>query len=378
MSDLFHLTDFLDPVDPYALSYDDGYKQGQVGKFVDCYIDEFPNLSEADLVLVGCGEERGFHGLDNGNLAPDNIRHQFYSLYFWHKDFKIADVGNIKKGATLNDTYAALKTVVTEILNLGKTAVIIGGSHDLTLAQYDAYRSRKTIIEASCIDAMIDLAIESPMRSDNFLMELLTSEPNYVRNYSHLAFQSYLVHPDMLETMDKLRFDCYRLGHVREYMDEIEPVLRNSGLLSVDISALAHSSAPANRISPNGLNGEEICTLTRFAGMSHILTTIGFYGYRADLDMYQLTAKQIAQMIWYFIDGRYKGKQEASIQERESFLEFHTSFSEVETTFLQSKKTGRWWMQLPNRNFIACSHNDYMLASSNETPERWLRAQERE
>lgn len=378
MSDLFHLTDFLDPVDPYALSRDNGYKDGQVGKFVDNYVDEFPNLADADLVLVGCGEERGLHGLENGNTSPDSIRHQFYSLYFWHRDFRIADVGNVRSGATLNDTYAALKTVVTEILNMGKTAVIIGGSHDLTLAQYEAYRSRKTIIEATCIDALIDLTIESPMRNDNFLMEMLTGEPNYIRNYSHLAFQSYLVHPDMLETMDKLRFDCYRLGHIKEYINEMEPVLRNSGMLSVDISALANAFAPANHISPNGLNGEEMCTLTRYAGMSQILSSIGFYGYRAEHDQHLLTAKQIAQMIWYFIDGRHKGKQETSVQERENFIEFHTSFSEVETTFLQSKRTGRWWMQLPNRNFIACSYNDYMLASSNETPERWLRAQERE
>jgi hypothetical protein len=34
-------------------------------------------------------------------------------------------------------------------------------------------------------------------------------------------------------------------------------------------------------------------------------------------------------------------------------------------------------MQLPNRQFIACSYQDYLQASSNEIPERWLRAQER-
>ena len=45
--------------------------------------------------------------------------------------------------------------------------------------------------------------------------------------------------------------------------------------------------------------------------------------------------------------------------------------------FLQSKKTGRWWMQLPNKKFIACSYKDYVQASQNEIPERWLRAQER-
>ena len=33
--------------------------------------------------------------------------------------------------------------------------------------------------------------------------------------------------------------------------------------------------------------------------------------------------------------------------------------------------------QLPDKQFIACSYKDYLLASSNEIPERWLRAQER-
>ncbi|MBD0279751.1 MAG: arginase, partial [Flavisolibacter sp.] len=43
----------------------------------------------------------------------------------------------------------------------------------------------------------------------------------------------------------------------------------------------------------------------------------------------------------------------------------------------QSKRTGRWWMQLPDKQYIACSHNDYLQASQNEIPERWLRIHER-
>jgi len=67
----------------------------------------------------------------------------------------------------------------------------------------------------------------------------------------------------------------------------------------------------------------------------------------------------------------------ATLDEKDSFNEFHMAFAEVETVFLQSKKTGRWWMQLPDNKYIACSYQDYLLASSNEIPERWLRAQER-
>ena len=82
-------------------------------------------------------------------------------------------------------------------------------------------------------------------------------------------------------------------------------------------------------------------------------------------------------MMWYLVDGRNRGNSEASLDDRASFNEFHTTFSELDTVFLQSKKTGRWWMQLPDKKFTACSQNDYLTASNNEYPERWLRMQER-
>ena len=206
---------------------------------------------------------------------------------------------------------------------------------------------------------------------------MLTGEPNFIRHYNHIGFQSYYVHPEMLETMDRLRFDCYRVGSVKENIEEMEPVIRNCNLLSFDISAIANAFAPANTVSPNGFDGEQACVLMRYAGMSPNINTIGIYNYFPALDRDNLTAKQIAQMIWYMLDGRSRGRKEAALDEKESFNEYHTAFAEVETTFLQSKKTGRWWMQLPDRHFIACSYKDYLLASSNEIPERWLRAQER-
>jgi len=377
MSDHLNISDFLTPVNLAAITHDEGFKEGQLGKIADVYQDEFPDLDEAQLVIVGCGEQRGSGLIHGQSQAPDIIRRHFYSLFYWHTDIKIADVGNIRTGSLFTDSYAALKTVVQELMNDGKTVIILGGSHDLTLSQYHAYAVNKKLIEASCVDALIDLNLESPFRHENFLMEMLTGEPNILRHYNHIAFQSYYVHPRMLETMDKLRFDCYRVGSVKETLDEMEPVIRNSNMFSFDVSAIASAYAPANTISPNGLNGEEACVLMRYAGMSPNVNSIGIYGYDVQHDKDDLTAKQIAHMLWYVLDGRSRGKREASLDEKDSFNEYYMTFAEVETTFIQSKKTGRWWMQLPDKKFIACSYKDYLLASSNEIPERWLRAQER-
>ncbi|HEV8084185.1 MAG TPA: formimidoylglutamase [Chitinophagaceae bacterium] len=371
------LHEYLLPINIAVLNNDSGYNDKQFGKLIKIYEEEIPELKDVDIVVVGISEFRG-GGIISKVSSADAVRAQLYKLHNWHNDVLIADIGNIRCGSSIPDSYAAIKIVIKEILQLNKVIVFLGGSHDNTLGQYYAYKDLSLFIEATVVDATIDLISDSQKRRENFLLEMLTSEPNVVKHYNHIGFQSYFVHPHMLETMDKLRFDCYRVGSAKEHLEEMEPVLRNSHMLSFDIAAIKHSDAPASSCSPNGFTGEEACNLLRYAGLSPVLSSVGFYGYNPELDEKNLTALQIAQMIWYFIDGKSRSKQEAKLQDKQSFNEFHTAFAEIDTVFLQSKKTGRWWMQLPNKKLIACSYNDYLFASDNKIPERWLRAQERE
>ncbi|MEO6289523.1 MAG: formimidoylglutamase [Ginsengibacter sp.] len=371
------LHEFLSPINVALLNDDKTYNDRQFANSIKIYEQNIPDIDEVDIVIAGINEFRGEGTMINSNSA-DAIRRQLYKLHNWHKDVSIADIGNIKSGSTLADSYAAIKIVTRELLQMNKTVVIIGGSHDNTLGQYYAYKDLNQVIEATVVDAMINLMSESSAKSENFLLEMLTSEPNVIKHYNHIGFQSYFVHPHMLETMDKLRFDCYRVGIAKEHLEEMEPILRNSHMLSFDIAAIKHSDAPASGCSPNGFTGEEACNLLRYAGLSPLISSVGIYGYEVSQDEKSLTAIQIAQMLWYFIDGKSRSKQETTLQDRQNFNEFHTAFAEVDTIFLQSKKTGRWWMQLPNKKIIACSYNDYLFASNNEIPERWLRAQERD
>ncbi|MDE3251169.1 MAG: formimidoylglutamase [Bacteroidota bacterium] len=371
------ITDFLDPVNIAFLSNDEGFKDTQLGRHIAVYEESLPDLTDIDMVLIGCGEMRGAGVQYTGTGSPDAIRTEFYRLFHWHTDVKVADFGNIKVGASLQDSYAALRTVIQELVQLGKKVVIIGGSHDNTLAQYQAYGSLNKIIEAACIDARIDLDMDSVLPADQFLVEMFTGVPNHLKQYTHIGFQSYFMHPQMLETIDKLGFDCFRVGKVKEAIDEMEPPIRNSEMVSFDLAAIEYAHAPANHLTPNGFNGEEACTLMQYAGMSKLCSSIGIYGYIPEQDQHSLTAKQISHMLWYVMDGIYKSKQEAPLENRSEFDEFTLAFAEVETAFLRSKRTGRWWMQLHDGKYAACSYRDYLIASSNEIPERWMRAVER-
>ncbi|MFY7964029.1 MAG: formimidoylglutamase [Chitinophagaceae bacterium] len=369
--------DFLEPINLAYLSDDEGYRDTQLGRHIAINEDEFPNLETADMVIIGCGEMRG-QGVEYDNAtSPDAIRKEFYKLFHWHNNVNVADIGNVKRGASLQDTYAALQSIVTELLEQNKKVVILGGSHDITLAQYNAYSSLEKIVEAACVDAAIDLNMDSRLMSDNFLMDMLTGEPNFIKHYTHIGFQSYLVHPQMLETIDKLRFDCYRVGKVRENIEEMEPAIRSANLFSFDISAIQNANAPANRLTPNGFNGEEACKLMQYAGMSDAVSSVGIYGFYPEQDLHNLTAKQISQMLWYYMDGIYRSKFEASLADREYFNEFTLVLADFDTVFLQSKKTGRWWMKAHDGKFIPCSKMDYIIASNNDIPERWMRYAER-
>jgi arginase family enzyme len=375
---LSSIADFLQPVNLDLLSKDEGYRDTQLGKHIKVYETQLPDISDADMVIIGAGECRGAGYALNDHASADGIRSALYALYYWHAQVTIADLGNVKIGQTIQDSYAALRTVIAELILQNKKVVVIGGSHDLTLPQYHAYTSIPTLVNAVVTDAKIDLDLEARLPADHFLEELFTGLPNHLNHYAHIAFQSYFMHPHMLETIDKLRFDCFRLGVVREDIEEMEPVIRDSHMMSFDISAIQNAQAPANIITPNGLNGEEACVLMQYAGMSWKTSSIGLYGYQAELDRNGLSAIQIAQMIWYIIDGIQKGKKESPLSATERFKEFHIAFSDIDTQFLQSKSTGRWWMQLHNKEWAPCSYKDYLVASKNEIPERWLRALERE
>ena len=356
----------------------DAYEPLQWGASISCATQRSFDWEDADIIIVGCGEWRGEDTAMAYSNSANAIREQLYKMYHWHTGIKIADAGNIRQGATIGDTRAALLAVLQEIHAEGKIALVIGGSHDLTLQQYEVFKKAEQMVVASVADMLIDLDETEVITSGSFLMDMLTGTPNFMSHYSHLAFQSYYAHPRMLETLDKLRFDFFRLGKVREHIEDMEPVLRISNMFSFDMSAVRYSDAPANiNGSPNGLTGEDSCLLTRYAGMSEVLTSFGIYGYNHLNDVHGITAKQISQMIWYFVDGYLVRKNEAKLTEREEFIVFNITFTDNDTVFLKSKRTNRWWMRLPDHSFVPCSYNDYLVASNDEIPERWLREQER-
>ena len=186
--------------------------------------------------------------------------------------------------------------------------------------------------------------------------------------------------------MNKMYFDVFRLGEVRADMEEVEPIVRNADMISFDISAIRQSDAPGNKnVSPNGFYGEEACRITRYAGISDKTSSIGFYEVNPTVDERGQTAHLTAQMIWYFIDGFYSRKNDFPMKDKSNYIKYLVNLrkEDKEIVFYKSKKSDRWWMEVPcpthmsqyeRHHLVPCSYADYQTACNEEMPDRWWQA----
>jgi formiminoglutamase len=382
------ISEFLDPLAHVDFQFKgDSPTHPHLGDLIDIYMDSshFPDYHNADIALIGINEDRNAINNQGCSQGPDVVRKFLYPLYPAGHEMKIVDLGNIRAGFHVTDTYFALTEVVMEMLQNNVLPVLIGGGNDLAFANYQAYQNLGQIVNIVAIDPMFDLGhSEEELNSRSYLSNIILQQPNYLFNFANIGYQSYFTDQDALRLLRNLMFDTYRLGIVRANLEEAEPVIRNADIMSVDISAVRYSDAPGNaNATPNGFYGEEICQLMRYAGLSDKLSSIGFYETNPTLDPNGQTAHLVAQMIWYFIDGFYNRAHDFPFRNEDDYMKYMVSIHDhkEELTFFKSKKTDRWWMEIPlesdlrakyQRHYLVpCSYQDYQLACSNEIPDRW-------
>jgi formiminoglutamase len=367
--------------------YADKTRRKLIGDVIKAFLqpNDFPSLDEADIAIIGVGEDRNSLFNSGCGLAPDAIRRELYKLFQGNFKLRLVDLGNVIRGHSVEDTYFALTAVLVELMERNILPVILGGGQDLTFATYKAYEKLGRIINIAAVDPQFDLGhAGEKLDSRSYMSHIILQQPNYLFNYTNIGFQTYFVDQQAISLMKNLYFDTYRLGMVRANMEEVEPMVRNADMLSVDIGSVRASDAPGNgNASPNGFYGDEICQIMRYAGLSDKLTSIGLYEINPRLDRQAQTAQLAGQMIWYLIDGFYSRKGDFSPDKKKDLVKYTVTMKDFkdEVIFYRSNKSERWWMEVPIRSkhreryerhhLVPCSYEDYQTACQNTLPDRW-------
>jgi|TARA_B110000238_G_scaffold82990_1_gene91360 formiminoglutamase len=381
---------YLSPVDDLILSHMNLNSSLILGKRINIYSDVSAplELDDVDIAIIGVNEYRNTHNSVGEDFSLNEVRKTLYNLFPGNWSLNISDLGDLRLGDTVSDTYLALQSIVSELLKNNIIPIIIGGSQDITYANYRSYDYLEKTVNIVNIDPNFDLGDSSkPIKNNSYLGKIILDKPHNLFNYSTLGYQTYFNSQEEIDLMQKLYFEAYRLGELSNNIQNVEPVLRDANIVTLDLKSVRSSEVSTKqKFSPNGFSGKEICAISRYAGISNKVSSFGVYEYIPSNED-EATEMLIAQVIWYFIEGVNCRVMDSNFYNEDDFQKYTVLIDNQELVFLKSIKSSRWWVEIPflqnsnnkleEHSLLPCMHQDYIDASNGIIPERWFKAQKK-
>ncbi len=376
--------EFLSPVADFLIAHNQLLPKQSFGATVGIHTERYgiPSTENVKIALIGINEHRSADVRWRQSADLSRVRYHLYRLFAGNWSSKAVDLGNINAGATLEDTYFAVKTLSARLIDQDVIPVFFGGGQDLTFPLYRAYDDSAQMVNIVSVDSKFDFGdAEQLISSHSYMSKIIMEKPNNLNHYTNLGFQTFFNAQEEIDLMERLFFDAFRLGEVTRDPKIAEPVMRSADLVSFDLSSVRASDAGmAKGLSPTGFGGMELCALARYAGISDRVSSVGFFEFQ-DNETY---AQLLAQTLWYFIEGVNFRLDEYPRRSVEGYTKYSVLVDYQELTFYKSPKSQRWWVQAPliaasNNNsrtsaLLPCTHQDYLDACNNQMPQRWWKA----
>ena len=366
------LNDFLAPFEESVLNYIDSLPLLSVGKNL-FFNDKNLDLSKIDIALIGLNEYRGSSNSNLNYFKSNTFRKEFYSLYSGDWKVNLVDLGDVINGNKLSDTYYAVQYISETLIKNNVIPFFIGGSQDLTFPIYKSYCGKGNEINLSCIDNKFDFGqIKNEFNDLSFMSKIILDEKNELNHYSNIGFQTFLNSQEEIDLLDKMQFESYRLGKVDRKIDIIEPCLRNTNIVSIDFKSIKASELNFIHNFPNGFQSSQICTISRYAGISNRVSSIGIF----DVFNNEISYALLSQLIWYFIEGFCLRIEEDPYSKDFKGNSYYVSIGDQQLKFYNSDLSQKWWVELDNNSknntLIPCNNKDYIDACNQIISERIL------
>lgn len=339
---------------PEELRNRGAYLPGQIGHEIETLRAEGQSLTQYKLALLG--------------LEPNAAAVMRRTLYSYARPDampKILDMGDLQ-----SDAPDALLEVLRALRLNGVIPILLGGD-DKEIPQV----MKALVEEAPALHwATVDKMHRQLMLEDKIY------HPGGRLQWHWIGVQKHLFQP-LQGPQKKTDHLHYRLGVVRHDIREMEPVIRDCAALDINLCAVRSSEAPAHpEAGPSGFYSEEICQLSRYAGLSDHIRLLRINGLDAAMDKNGFSATCAAQAIWYFIEAIAQRKSDhPAVSDRMTSYTVSLKDPDLEIRFVKSQRSGRWWIALESEEgsevqYLSCSHKDYLLACQNILPDRYLNA----
>ena len=348
---------FFDAVDEHLL---DNLSKRALGDAIHVNAISKPSLEGKEIALFSVG----------GEIANfDPIRTELYNLQQSNISYSVVDLGHLRSE---NKTQAIERTkeVCAFLKDKKIIPIVLGQNHELDAGQFQAFEHSKETVNLTVVDHSFDLETNE---GDGHLYSNITNSNVLLDQYTHLGYQSFYTDYEAIHIFEKLNFEGFRLGYLKEELKEIEPSIRKSHIMSFDLSSIKYGESKGCSVkNPFGLTGEEACQIAWYAGLSDRMSSFGIYDYVSVDDVDMQTAKICSTMLWYFIDG-VAHRRDSQNFETNDYLKYTVFLNRTgeDLIFYKNIRTDKWWLKA-GEDVIPCSYKDYKLAASGEIPDRWL------
>ncbi|AZQ42728.1 formimidoylglutamase [Nonlabens ponticola] len=380
--------EYLTPISDTAVAHAKMQDQQALGNNILLHSnqDGLPDLDQIDIAIIVVLENRNDLNAMSPLSSVDAVRTAFYELFPGNWPTRIVDLGNVLPGESVTDTYFVVQKITEFLIDQDIIPVIIGGSQDLMYPMYRSFDSIKSMINVVNVDNCFDLGnIEESITSRSYIGKMVANEPYNLFNYSNLGFQTYYNSQDEIDLLERMYFDAIRLGELDADIKLAEPILRDADLIGFDLKSVKAADLQNPNGEPNGFSSAQLCSLSRYSGLSDRLKAVGFFELFDGISL--AGSKVIAQALWYFIEGYSYRSGEYPIDINRGFKKYKVPVDDQTLIFYESSKTGRWWIELPfisNLNnklkqytLLPCDKNDYLMAADQILPKRWLKARQK-
>ena len=195
------------------------------------------------------------------------------------------------------------------------------------------------------------------------MSRILMETPTHLNHFSNIGYQTYYNPQESKDLLDKMFFESYRLGEITSYMEQVEPILRNTDLVSIDMAGVQAADIDMPQGYVNGFSAREICAISRYAGLSSQTAVLGLFNVPTSVRGRML----IGEVIWYFIEGvNYRIKEFPTIEDK-NYTKHIVLLDDFTIEFYKSNRTGRWWI-LPSE---ASKEHLCCLVQKEITKKRW-------
>ncbi len=284
-------------------------------------------LAGADIVIVGCPEDRGIiagGGRPGASQGPSAIRRNLARLTpGFNPDIMrlyILDIGDIvTENDSLEATHAELEAAVAAIASSGSFPLVLGGGHDLTFPGFRGFSSGRGLMEGELgavnIDSHLDVRdLERGVNSGTPFFRVLTEmTPPALqgKNFVEYGVQEAYNSPWYYNWIRNAGATVMTFKDVAgRPMEMFLQALRIAGessrsvAVSIDIDAVRNNDAPgASSSNPSGLSAFDLEKIAYLVGKTERVGYLDIMEMSPPLDQDRRTASLCASVIFWFLKG---------------------------------------------------------------------------